>query len=257
MIKARGEALRRQAGNRVMNFLHPMFHGQSYHAGSRIDIERLLPATLDDEDLEMLLEDFSEPSRFTERLSPVGMQVGEESVRGKNFTDMLVKSYRVFARIYSMVTMSIEQALRNNFREKGMVPFQSMGLDIDFLHRVIEEDHAISENTYGKFMDLFGTGVLAPCRASPTNTTSASCCGSACASTGPSSGATSTTSVPPTTSTSSPASSGSPRAASPTASSISSTRNSRCVPRRTTSPTPTSSSCSTITRPSMATTTSS
>jgi hypothetical protein len=153
-----------------MNNLHPMFHGQSYHAGSRIDIERLLPTSLDDEDLEMLLEDFSEPSRFSERLSPVGMQLGDESVRGKNFTDMLIKSYRMFGRIYSMVTMSIEQALRNNFRERGMVPFQSMGLDIDFLHRIIEDDHAISENTYGKLMELFSSGVISPCATTPFHT---------------------------------------------------------------------------------------
>lgn len=151
----------------VMNHLHPVFHGQSYHAGSRIDIERLLPIDLDAEDIEMLLEDFSEPPRFNERISPVGMQIGEESVRGKNFTDMMVKAYRVFARIYSIITVSIEQALRNNFRERGMVPFQSMGVDIDFLHRVIEDDQAMSENTYGKLMELFGSGVLSPCATVP------------------------------------------------------------------------------------------
>src|SRR5690606_1770756 len=106
-----------------MNNLHPIFHGQSHHAGSRLDIERTLPVNIEDEDVDLLLEDLSEPPRYEERLAPVGMQVGEESVRGKNFTDMLVKAYRMFARIYAMITMSIEQALRNNFRERGMVPF--------------------------------------------------------------------------------------------------------------------------------------
>jgi hypothetical protein len=147
----------------AMNKLHPIFHAQSHHAGSRLDIERILPHDISSEDIELLLEDLSEPPRYQERLAPVGMQIGEESVRGKNFTDMLVKAYRHFARIYAMITMSIEQALRNNFRERGMVPFSSLGLDIDFLHRVIEVDQAISENTYGRIMDLFKSGIMSPC----------------------------------------------------------------------------------------------
>jgi len=150
-----------------MNKLHPVFHGQSFHVGSRLDIDRLLPISLEDEDLEMLLEDFSEPPKYVERLSPVGMQIGEESVRGKNFTDMLIKAYRHFARIYRFITMSIEQALRNNFRERGMLPFQSLGVDIDLMHRIIEVDQAISENTYGQLMELFKSGIVSPCLTVP------------------------------------------------------------------------------------------
>ena len=147
--------------------MHPIYFVYSYQVGSRIDIGRLLPVDPGLEDEELLMELLSEPPRYVERISPVSTRIGEELVRGKNWTELIVKGYRIFTRIYSHITTYISQTMEDNFKERGMLPFIGLGIDPDTFHRIIELDYELNENTYGKLMDLHNTGVLAPCVTAP------------------------------------------------------------------------------------------
>lgn len=145
-----------------MNQLHPVYHGHSFQSGSRVDIDRMLPADIDDADLEELIESLSEPPKYQERISPVNMIIGNEIVRGKNWTEMMMKSYRVFLRMFGSIAFYIRQVLAEKFNERGMVPYMSCDFDPDNVHRMIELDYEQGENTYSSLMELYRTGVLAP-----------------------------------------------------------------------------------------------
>lgn len=145
-----------------MNKLHPIYHSHGYHIGSRTDIERILPSNLDDEDCDLLIDDLSEPPRFIERIAPVTTEVGKEIVRGKNWTELMIKSLRLIERLLAQITLSIHQIVQSKFDERGMVPFMSVDLDADTLHRIIEMDYELGENIYGKILDMFRTGIVAP-----------------------------------------------------------------------------------------------
>ncbi|MCX8036082.1 MAG: hypothetical protein N3D11_03295 [Candidatus Sumerlaeia bacterium] len=146
----------------AMNLLHPIFHLHGYHIGSRIDIERILPSNLEDEDCDLLIDDLSEPPHFIERLAPVSTQFGKETVRGKNWTELMIKSLRALERLLAQITLSIHQLVQSKLGERGMVPFMSADFDADTLHRIIEMDYEIGENIYGRILELFRSGVLAP-----------------------------------------------------------------------------------------------
>ena len=146
-----------------MNQLHPVYHGYSNNVGSRIDIDRVLPPDLDDADLDEWLDKLSEPPKYLERIAPVSTVIGSDIVRGRNWSEMTVKSYRVFLRIFTSIAYYIRQALAEKFNERAMIPFTSCCVDPDTLHRVVELDYEQGENTYGTFMDLYRTGVMAPC----------------------------------------------------------------------------------------------
>ena len=145
-----------------MNNLHPIFHGHAYQVGSRIDIERVLPCDLADEDCDLMLEDHSEPPRFIERVAPVSTRIGNETVRGGNWTELMIKTLRVFNRVLAKIAISIHQSVKVQFRQRGMVPFMSIDFGPDALHRIIEMDNETNENTYGRIMDFFAKGVLSP-----------------------------------------------------------------------------------------------
>mgnify|MGYP006277598191 CR=1 FL=1 len=147
---------------RKMNYLHPLFLEYSYKTGSRIDITRLLPVNPEDEDEELLMDMLSEPPRYMERLAPVSTRIGDELVRGKNMTELTVKGFRIFTRIFSNITAYISQSMRDVFKEKGMVPYIGLGINPDTLHRILELDYELNENTYGRLMDLFTKGVVSP-----------------------------------------------------------------------------------------------
>ncbi|MCX7017482.1 MAG: hypothetical protein WCK47_14365 [bacterium] len=149
------------------NQLHPVYHSLSYMPGSRIDLDLMLPVDLDAADLEDFIDQLSEPPKYHERISPVSTVIGTEVVRGKNWTEMMIKSYRVFLRIFSTVSFSLRQALADKFGERGMVPFTSVSIDPDTLHRIVELDYEHGENTYGSYMELFRSGVIAPCATAP------------------------------------------------------------------------------------------
>lgn len=145
-----------------MNLLHPVYHGHAYQAGSRIDIEEPLPVNLKSVEMEELLENMSEPPLYVERLSPVGTQIGNSIVRGKNWAELVIKGYRVIGKIFEEITRDVRQSIMDNFDQKGMVPFLSLDIDPDTLQRVVEYDYESGENTYGKLMQVYESGVLAP-----------------------------------------------------------------------------------------------
>jgi hypothetical protein len=102
-----------------------------------------------------------------ERISPVSTVIGTEVIRGKNWSEMMLKSFRVFLRIYTSVSYYIRQALAERFNERGMIPYMSCDIEPCTLHRMVELDYELGENTYGSFMDLFRSGVMAPCATAP------------------------------------------------------------------------------------------
>ncbi len=149
------------------NLLHPVYHGHSCQLGSRIDIDRILPVNLDGEDLDEWIERLSEPPRYVERIAPVSTLINTDLVRGKNWSEMMIKSHRVFLRIFTSVSYYIRQALVEKFAERGMVPFMSYDIDPDLLNRIIELDYEQGENTYNTLMELFRTATIAPAATTP------------------------------------------------------------------------------------------
>ena len=145
-----------------MNLLHPLFHGHAYQVGSRIDIERMLPINLEDEECDFLIDDYSEPPRFLERVAPVSTLIGTETIRGRNWTELMIKTFRVLSRIFTKVSQAIHQTVAINFEQGGRIPFVSVDFDMDALHRIVEMDYDTSENTYGRLMELYAKGVLSP-----------------------------------------------------------------------------------------------
>jgi len=150
-----------------MNYLHPIYLVYSYQVGSRIDIARLLPVDVSKEDPELLLDLLSEPPRYIERIAPVSTRIGDELVRGKNWTELIVKGYRIFTRIFTNISSYVSQTMEDIFQERGMVPFLSFGIDPDTFHRIVELDYEINENTYGKIIKSYKNGVIAPCATIP------------------------------------------------------------------------------------------
>lgn len=144
------------------NHLHPVYHLQAAQAGSRIDINRILPASLDDADLEELLEQFSESPRYKERIAPVSTIIGTDVVRGRNWTEMMMKAYRVYFRLFSSMGFYLRQAMIENFDERGMLPFTSLSMDPETLHLMIDMDYEQGENTYGSLLELYHAGIVSP-----------------------------------------------------------------------------------------------
>ncbi len=153
-----------------MQFLHPIFHSNSYQAGSRIDIDRELPPLLEDEDLDYFLDTLSEQPQYIDRIAPVTAQIGEEIINGKNWTDLMAKSYRVFTRMLSNIAAYIHQTLIDNFKEKGMVPFLSLAVDPDTIRRIIDIDYETGESSYIRLLNLYSSGVVSPCITVPFHT---------------------------------------------------------------------------------------
>lgn len=149
------------------NQLHPVYHSHSCQLGSRIDIDRVLPADLDEVELDEWIEKLSEPPKYLERIAPVSTVINTEVVRGKNWTDMMMKSYRVFLRLFQTMSFYMRQAMIEKFEERGMLPFSSMDFDPDTLHRMIELDYEQGENTYGTLLELLRSGVVSPTITTP------------------------------------------------------------------------------------------
>ncbi len=153
-----------------MNRLHPIFQGYTYQAGSRIDTEETLPPSLKDEDLELLLDDFSEPPTFIERIAPLTVQVGTDMVKGKNYTELALKSYRILAQIFKNINIYVRQSIIDNFKEKGMVPLINLGIDPTTLTQIIEMDYETGDNVYSQLMNHFTSGIISPSVTVPFHT---------------------------------------------------------------------------------------
>ena len=142
------------------NQLHPVYHSLSYQAGSRIDVNRRLPSDLDDVDMDEFLDQLSEPQKFAERICPVSTVIGSEIVRGKNWQEMMSKSYRVFLRMFTSISYYVRQAMVEKFDERGLVPFMSAVVEPDLLHHTVEQDYEQGENSYATLMEFFRTGLV-------------------------------------------------------------------------------------------------
>lgn len=149
------------------NQLHPVYHIQASQAGSRVDIDRVLPASLDDADLEELLEKLSDPPRFRERIAPVTTIIGTDVIRGKNWTEMMMKAYRVYFRLFSSMAGYLRQAMVEKFEERGMLPYTGFSMDPETLHYMIESDYEQGENTYGMLLELLRSGTVSPVATTP------------------------------------------------------------------------------------------
>ncbi|NQU44466.1 hypothetical protein HQ520_14340, partial [bacterium] len=141
---------------------HPVYHSYTYLAGSRVDVERVLEQDVVREDVQDLVDEFSEPPHFYERLSPVTTMIGENPIKGRNWTDMMIKCYRMFGKIFTRSAGMFEQSLNGEEEKKPMVPFSSITIDPDTLVRLIERDYEAGETSYGKLIELFETGVISP-----------------------------------------------------------------------------------------------
>ncbi|MCX7626236.1 MAG: hypothetical protein N2Z21_08510 [Candidatus Sumerlaeaceae bacterium] len=150
-----------------MNLFNPVFHAHAFMPGSRIDIDRVLPENLQDEDIDAWIEKLGEPPRFTERISPVGTILGADAVRGKNWTDMMLRAYRQFFKTYSQIAFYIRQVLVDRFGEHGLLPFMSFDIEPCIIERMIDLDYEEGENAYGILLELIRTGVISPAATVP------------------------------------------------------------------------------------------
>ncbi len=156
-----------QADQGAIHLFHPVYHGFTYPIGCRIDIERVLPANLDEEDGEELTDNFSEPPSWVERFSPLAVQIGDQIVRGQNPADLMLKVYRTMFDLFAGIGRFIDSSVLQNTGTKVRFPFMSLAIDPDTLHRIIEADYESGDTTYGQLMRLFGQGTLAPSLTSP------------------------------------------------------------------------------------------
>lgn len=150
-----------------MNRLHPIFHSYSYQAGSRVDVEEILPLSLDDEDCELLIDNLSEPPTYIERIAPLSITVGTETVKGKNWTDLMLKGYRILNQIFHTITIHVKQSIIDNFKEKGMAPISSITIDPTTLTQILEMDFETGDNVYSQFMKHYSTSVISTCATTP------------------------------------------------------------------------------------------
>lgn len=146
----------------AMNLLHPIFHTHSHLIGSRVDLDLELPVDLDDEDIVDLIDDLSDPPKWEERLAPVGVTIKRETLRGRNWTELLARVYGHCARMYTSIMVFVRQTLQNNLRVEDMLPFTSLDIEPDAFNRTIELDYEIGENTYQRLIRMYGKGVVAP-----------------------------------------------------------------------------------------------
>jgi hypothetical protein len=151
----------------AINLFHPIYHSYTYPIGSRIDVDRLWPIHLEEEDTEDLIDTFSEPPQFVERLSPVSVQVGDEIIKGKNWTELMVRVYRHSFQLFQGIGRFIESAMKRGEDGGGKVPFVSLAIDPDTYHRIVELDYESGEGTYGHLMNQFAEGTVAPCMTTP------------------------------------------------------------------------------------------
>ncbi len=145
-----------------MQRLHPIQVDYSYHIGSRIDAEWEFPPSLEDEDLEDVLDLLSSPPSFIERLSPVSFHVGTEAITGKNPSEAMAKYLRSFQRMLQMVAGVVRQVSQDKFRERGTVAFLGLGLCPEMIRRLIEFDYENADNVYSRLVDLMRRGEVCP-----------------------------------------------------------------------------------------------
>jgi hypothetical protein len=158
----------RRADETTINLFHPIYHCYTYPLGCRVDIERILPADLEGMDEDELIDEFSEPPAWMERFSPLAVQVGDQVMRGKNYSDLMLKVYRMMIDLFQGVGRFIDSTLSHATGEDSIrFPFMSLCVDPDTLHRLVESDFESGETAYSNLMRLFADGILTPCLTTP------------------------------------------------------------------------------------------
>jgi hypothetical protein len=147
---------------KATNRLHPVQVEFSYPIGSRVDMIDHLPPDLADEDPAELIERFSSPREYEERLAPVSITFNQETMAGKNGTELQVKFIRTLGKRLERVAEVLERANRETFGEKGPVPFFGLGLDPATITRIIELDYETADNVYSRIVHLWDNGHATP-----------------------------------------------------------------------------------------------
>lgn len=145
-----------------INLFHPIYHSYTSLVGCRVDVDRTWPVRLEDEDTEDLIDLFSEPPQFVERMSPVSVQMGDQILKGRNWTEVMVKVYRHSLELFASIGRFIESTVHQGKPGIGKVPLTSLAIDPDTLHRIIEMDYESGESTYNALMEQFSDGTLSP-----------------------------------------------------------------------------------------------
>ncbi|MBI5154235.1 hypothetical protein HZA57_03275 [Candidatus Poribacteria bacterium] len=152
---------------KTINRLHPIQVEFSYPLGSRVDMDNQLPADLYEEDPEDLLDLFSSPRQYAERLAPVSVQFNQEQMTGKNASEIQVKFIRKLAKRLETVAQVLDRTNRETFGEKGQVAFMGLGLDPDTISRIIELDYETADNVYSRIAQLWDMGHATPVMTMP------------------------------------------------------------------------------------------
>jgi hypothetical protein len=154
----------------VTNRLHPVQVEYSYPIGAKVDMDRTLPLDPEEEDPEELLDLFSSPPDFEDRISPVSCQFNSETLSAINPADLVVKFVRKLTINLGKVANDIELACKTTFGEKGPVSFMGLGLDPDTIARIIEADYDTADNVYSRLMELVERGFISPVATTPFHT---------------------------------------------------------------------------------------
>jgi hypothetical protein len=155
---------------KTTNRLHPIQVEFSYPIGSLVDMEYKLPPDLEDADLAELLDDYSSPREFEERLAAVSAQFNHDTISGKSPKELEIKFIRILARRLEGVAEVLAEANAENFGERGPVAFMGLGLDPETINRVIELDYETADNVYSRITKLWEKGHITPVVTTPFHT---------------------------------------------------------------------------------------
>lgn len=150
--------------------LHPAQVEFSYPLGVRLDMDRELPVDISDEDPEEMLELFSSPPNWEDRLAPVSVMFNQEKITGKNPLEVELKFIHGLAAHLGQIATDMERTNRSRFGEKGAVSFLGLGLDPDTVVRIIDFDYETADNTYSRLETLFSSGAVTPVATTPFHT---------------------------------------------------------------------------------------
>ncbi len=144
----------------AIHLFHPIYHTYCTPIRSRVDVDRSWPIRLDDLDTEDLIDAFSEPPQFAERLAPVSIQFGDVYIKAYNWTELRIKILRNALDLFGMIGRFMESTLQQG-GSGSKIPFTSLSLDPDTLHRVVELDYESGESTYQQLVQQITDGTIA------------------------------------------------------------------------------------------------
>ncbi len=144
------------------NRLHPVQVEFTYPIGSRVDMERVLPLDIEEEDPEEVLDLLSNPPEYEGRISPLSCQLDSETLTGLNPSDLETKFLRKLTSRLGRLAKEIRVNSITAFGEKDIVSFLGLGLDPDAISRLIEQDYDTADNVYSRLMSLIEEGAITP-----------------------------------------------------------------------------------------------